>query len=80
MKLVRDENGVGAGLGIERQSGRLRDGGAFIEQGSVGDVETGEVADQGLEVQQGFQAALGDLGLVGRVGGVPAGVFKEISE
>ena len=33
-------------------------GGGFIQQRGVGDRQAGEVADQGLEVQQGLQAAL----------------------
>ncbi|MCY1355197.1 hypothetical protein D9M69_416080 [compost metagenome] len=55
-------------------------GGAFVEQGGVGDRQAGEVADQGLEVQQGFQAALGDFRLVGGVGGVPGRVFQQVAQ
>ena len=45
----------------------------LVEQRGVGDVEAGQVGDHGLEIEQRLQPALGDLGLVGRVGGVPAG-------
>ena len=55
----------------------LGGGGGLVEHGGVGDVEAGEVGDDGLEVEQGFEAALGDLGLVGGVGGVPARVFED---
>ena len=55
-------------------------GGGFVEQGGVGDRQAGEVADQGLEVQQGFQAALGNLRLVRRVGGVPGRVFQQVAQ
>ena len=55
-------------------------GGGFVEQGGVGDRQAGEVADQGLEVQQRFQAALGNLRLVRGVGGVPGRVFQEVTQ
>ena len=53
----------------------LGGGGAFIQHGGVGDLQAGEIGDDGLEIQQGLQPALRNLGLVRRVGGVPAGVF-----
>ena len=80
MEAVGDDEGVRVRLGVEGQGAGFGAGGAFIEQGSVGDVEGGEVADEGLEIEQSFEAALGDFGLVGGVGGVPAGVFEEVSE
>ena len=54
-------------------------GGGFVEQGGVGDVQAGQVDDHGLEIQQGFEAALGDFGLVRRVLGVPAGIFEDVA-
>ena len=80
VEAVGDDEGVRVRFGVEGQGAGFGAGGAFIEQGSVGDVEGGEVADEGLEIEQGFEAALGDFGLVGGVGGVPAGVFEEVSE
>jgi hypothetical protein len=47
---------------------RLGGGGGFVEQRGVGDVEAGQVGDHGLEIEQRFEPALRDLGLVGRVG------------
>jgi len=44
-------------------------GGRAIVHGSVGDVHAGELADHGLEFENGGQGALRDLGLIGRVGG-----------
>ncbi|MEZ4407645.1 MAG: hypothetical protein R3A52_14370 [Polyangiales bacterium] len=38
----------------------------------------GELRHHGLEVQEGFETSLGDLGLVGGVLGVPAGVFEDV--
>ncbi len=62
-----------------RQRHGLGRGGGFIQQRGVGDVEPGEVADHGLEVEQGFQPALADLGLVGRVGRVPGRIFQDVA-
>ena len=58
---------------------RLGGGGGLIEHRGVGDVETGEVADHRLEVEERFEAALGNLGLVRRVLGIPAGVFEDVA-
>ncbi|MCY1423592.1 hypothetical protein D9M71_393080 [compost metagenome] len=55
-------------------------GGGFVEQRGVGDRQAGEVADQGLEVQQRFQAALGNFWLVRGVGGVPGRVFQQVAQ
>ena len=51
-------------------------GGAFIEQGGIGDVEACQAGHHGLEREQEFQTALGDLCLVWRVGGIPSGIFQ----
>ena len=50
--------------------------GALIEHRSPGDFQSGEVGDEGLEVEQSLQSALGNLGLVGRVSGIPARVLE----
>ena len=65
--------------GATHEQDRLGDGGGFIEEGGIGDVEAGEVLDDLLEVQQRFESALGDLGLVGGVGGVPGGVLDQVA-
>jgi len=59
---------------------RLGGGGGFVEQRGVGELQAGEVDHHLLVVQQGFEAALGDLGLVGRVGGVPARVLEHVAQ
>jgi hypothetical protein len=85
-----DGDGLRVELGVEddgcpllhgstHEQDRLGDGGGLIEEGGVGDVEAGEVLDDLLEVQQRFESALGDLGLVGGVGGVPGGVLHEVA-
>ncbi len=63
--------GQGHGLGC---CGRL------IEQRGVGQIETGEVDDHLLIVQQRFQPTLGDLRLIGRVGGVPARILQHVAQ
>ena len=69
---------VGA-LGAVAQRHRLGRSGGLVEQGRVRDVHAGEVADHRLEVEQDLEPALGDLGLVGRVGRVPGGVLQDVA-
>ena len=64
---TREPHGFGGGCG-------------FVEQRAVGNVEAGQVHDHLLIVQQRFEAALADFGLIGRVGGVPAGIFQNVAE
>ena len=42
--------------------------------------QPGQVGDHGLEVEQRLQPALGDLRLVGRVGGVPGRVLHDVAQ
>ncbi len=58
---------------------RLGGGGCLVEQRRVGDVEPGELGDQRLEVQQGFESSLADLGLVRRVRGVPGRILEHVA-
>ena len=62
-----------------RQSHGFGGGGGFVQHGGVGHRHGREVADQGLKIEQGFQTALGNFCLIGRVGGVPRGVFQNIA-
>ena len=55
----------------------LGGGRALVQHGAISDLEAGQVADHGLEVQDRFEPALGNLGLVGGVGGVPGGVLQD---
>ena len=54
--------------------------GGFVEQRSVGNRQAAKVADQGLEVEQRFETALGDFRLVRCVGGVPGRVFQQVAQ
>ena len=71
--------GLLAAAGAIGQGHRLSGSGGLIEQRSIGDRQAGELADQGLEIQQGFQTALGNLRLIGGVGGVPSRVFQHVA-
>jgi len=78
---VHQEGAAGLGLGQPvRQRHRLGRGGALIQHGGVGHRQAGQVGHHGLEVQQRLQPALGDLRLVGGVGGVPAGVLQHVAQ
>ena len=71
------------GLALDRAAHdrhRLGDRGALVEQRGVGGRQTGEVGDDGLEVEQCLEPTLRDLGLVGRVGGVPGRVLEHIAQ
>ena len=62
-----------------QQAHRFGGSGRFVQEGGVGDFHAGEVDDHGLEIQQGFEAALGNLGLVGRVGGIPTRILQNVA-
>ena len=81
MQVAGNQQGVGLRLGDGvRHTDRLGGSRRFVEQRGIGDRHAGELADHRLVVDQRLQPALGDLGLIGRVGGVPAGVFQHIPE
>ncbi len=54
--------------------------GALVEQRGAGGGQSGQLGDHGLEVQQRLQAALRDLRLVRRVGGVPGRVLHDVAQ
>ena len=59
---------------------RLGGRGPFVEQRRVGDLESGEIRDHRLEVEQRFEPALRDLRLIRRVCGVPTRVFQHVPQ
>ena len=63
---VRHAHGLGRGRGL-------------VEQRRVRERQAGQLGDHGLEVEQRLEAALRDLGLVGRVLGVPARVLEHVA-
>ena len=64
---------------VKQHRHRFRGRGGLVEQRSIRDLHAGQVDHHGLEIQQGFQTTLRDLGLIGRVGGVPARIFEDIA-
>jgi hypothetical protein len=63
------------------QRHRLGGGGGLVEhRRALAIGQAGEVGDHRLEVDQRFHAALRDLGLVGRVGGVPGRVLEDVAQ
>ena len=58
---------------------RLRRGCCFIEQRSVGELETGEIGDHRLEIEDRLEPALADLGLIRRIRGVPGRILEHVA-
>ena len=63
----------------EHHQHRFGGGRALVQQRAVADLHARERDHGGLEVQQRFEAALRNLGLIGRVGGVPGGVLEDVA-
>jgi hypothetical protein len=63
----------------ERERHRLGGRGGLIEQRCVRHRQRGEVHHHRLEVEQRLEPPLGDLGLVGRVRRVPAGILEDVA-
>jgi hypothetical protein len=64
---------------VVRERHRLGRGGALVEQRGVREIEAGEIGDHRLVVEQRFEPALADLGLVGRVLRVPTRVLEDVA-
>ena len=85
-------DGLGVAIGVHQhhhatrfdlslgQGHGLCGGGGLVEHGGIGDGHGGQVAHHGLKVHQSFHAALADFGWVGRVSGVPSGVFQDVAQ
>ncbi len=74
-----DKEALGLGFrAAQRHGHRLGTGGSLIQKRRIGDFQPGKVAHHGLEIEQRFQTALRNLGLVGRIGRVPRRVLKNI--
>ena len=76
-----NEESVGAAVAADpfRQGHGFGHGGRLVEQRCVRQRHAGQIHAHVLEGEQAFEPALGNLGLVGRVGGVPAGVFQHVA-
>ena len=78
MDMVRHEDRVTAFDVLAKGHG-LCGGSGFVEQGGVGNLHPGQVANHRLEIQERLEATLGDLRLIRRVGGIPTGIFENVS-
>ncbi len=79
--VIGHEEEVGFGLGHPLgQRHRLGGGGRFIQQGGTRQIHAGQIQRQLLEVEQGFETALCQLGLIGGVGGIPTRVFQHVAQ
>src|SRR5665647_1124326 len=74
-----DDAGLAPLHGSPHQQHGFGDRGRLVQQGGTGDRQRRQVGDHGLEVEQRLQPALADLGLVGRVRRVPAGVLQHVA-
>jgi hypothetical protein len=54
-------------------------GGGFVEQRCIRDLHGGQIAHHRLKIQEPFEPALGDLGLIRGVRGVPARILQHVS-
>ncbi len=68
MQAGRQQRLAAPGDAVRHQDGFRRGGRAVVHRG-VGRLHAGQGGDLGLELEGGLQGALGDLGLIGRVGG-----------
>ena len=80
-----DEDAFLAGRGLlglqpVEHGHRFSRGGPLVQQRGRRDVHPRQVPHHRLKVQERFEAALGDLGLVRGVGGVPAGILEHVAE
>ena len=67
MNAARDQHGVAAGEALGHQHG-FGERGRAVVHGRVGDFLAGELADQRLKFEDGFESSLRNFGLIGRVG------------
>jgi|GEM_PF-5238960 len=79
--VARDEErlrrlGPGDGMQERHRFGRR---GALVEQRGVRDRQSGQIDDHGLVVEQRLEPPLRDLGLIGRVLRIPAGVLEDVA-
>jgi len=51
----------------------------FVEKRRSRDLHPAQIHGHGLEIEQGFQAALRNLRLVGGIAGVPARIFEDVA-
>jgi hypothetical protein len=70
---------VRPGMHRKTQVHRLRGRRGFVQQRGVGDFEAGQIRDHRLKVEERLEAALGNLGLIWGVCGVPPRVLQHVA-
>ena len=84
MAALRNENGIRALLRVRALAVEQRHGfggsSRFVEQRGIGNGQAGQVADNGLEIQQCLESSLRNFSLVGCVGRVPGWVFEDVTQ
>ena len=75
---IAGNHGLRAARDPVRHHDRLGGRGSAVVHRGVGDFHVGQQADLGLELEQVLQRALGDFGLVGRVGGEKLAALDQI--
>jgi len=76
MAILGNEENVSPVANTQRHSHRFGRCGGFVQHGSIRDIERREVGDQRLKIQERFEPALGNFGLIGSVLRIPAGIFQ----
>src|SRR5262249_17138132 len=75
MTMICDKEGIAIWNYRVTKRHRFGSGRGFVQHGSVCDVESSQIHDHLLEVQQCFESPLRDFRLVRRVSSIPARVF-----
>mmetsp|Transcript_34871 Transcript_34871/g.87734 ORF Transcript_34871/g.87734 Transcript_34871/m.87734 type:complete len:239 (-) Transcript_34871:1579-2295(-) len=78
--LVDEELGGAVGGEVEAHGVCFCSSSCLVQQGGIRHAHAREVGHHGLVVQQHLQPPLRDLGLVGRVRGVPRGVLHNVAQ
>ena len=80
VQVMGNEERIGLGFGLPpRHRHRLGRRRRLVQQAGIGDGKPGQIGDHGLKVQQRLEPSLGDLGLIGGIGGVPGRVFQNVA-
>ena len=77
--VIGQEHGCLALVHAVGEGHRLSGSGGLIEQRGVGNLHAGQITDHRLEGQHRLHPALGNLGLIGCVGGVPGRILQNVS-
>ena len=77
--VMRDEKGLPVWNNGVTKRHCFGGGRGFIQQRGVRNVESRQIDDHLLEIQQRFEPPLGDFRLIRRVSGIPAWIFQDVS-